>query len=189
MSRLRSLLRTWPQEPRRQKNQDAVEAVQGCVMQLVREGVLGVAAVPGTVGVLVLTSVAIHVLLDAKDAPGVLPDALDVMITVQPPAELNAEQHALLIVELGVHPGVWEDVLEHVLDVVTHVSEHAEHVVQDAVNRAEHHATAIVDHHVQHVLDVLGVLDVDMDAQSVAMDAIQHVTDVMVVMGVVQVVA
>lgn len=183
------MLRTCPKEPRRQKNQDAVEAVQGCVMQLVREGVLDAAAVPETAGRPARISAAIPAHLDAGGVLGALRDALDVMITVRPPAELNAEQHALLIVELGVHPGVWEDVLEHVLDVVTHVSEHAEHVVQDAVNRAEHHATAIVDHHVQHVLDVLGVLDVDMDAQSVAMDAIQHVTDVMVVMGVVQVVA
>lgn len=184
------MLRTWPQEPRQQKNPDAVGAVQGCVMQLVREGVPDAAAVPGTVGRPARISAVILVHLDAKDARGVLPDALDVMITVQPPVEHRAEQDAVLFAEKDALQDAMEDAQQHVSlnaeepvreDVAEDAHLDAQDVAQDVIQAAEAPVHAVLD--VQAAQAVALVVQPDVKA------AILHATDVMDAGGVTQVAA
>ena len=107
MSRQRSSWKTWPQEPRQQKNPDAAEAAPGCVMQLVRVAVRDAAAVLVTAGlpaqmravtpvprtaptnVTVAPDVMVaqmHVLGNAK---GAMVDALDAEADVRPDVALG----------------------------------------------------------------------------------------------------
>lgn len=184
------MLRTWPQEPRQQKNPDAVEAVPGCVTQPVLVDVAGAAAVPGAAGVLVLTSVAIHVLLDAKDAPGVLPDALDVMITVQPPVEHRADQDAVLFAEKDALQDAMEDARQHALqNAVEHAQEDVGEDAYPAAQDVEQDVIQAVEAPVHAVLDVQAAQAVDLVVQPDVKAAILHATDVMDAGGVTQVAA
>lgn len=159
-------------------------------MRLVREGVPGAAAVPGTAGHPARTSAVILVHLDAKDARGVLPDALDVMITVQPPVEHRADQDAVLFAEKDALQDAMEDARQHALqNAVEHAQEDVGEGAYPAAQDVEQDVIQAVEAPVHAVLDVLDVQGVAPDAQPDVRAAIRHATAVMGAGDVTQVAA
>lgn len=148
------MLRTWPQEPRRQKNQDAVEAVQGCVMQLVREGVLDVAAVPETAGRPARISAAIPAHLDARGVLGAPLGVPGAVIIVREPVAEDAGRNVLLPAGKDVQQDAMEDAQQHVSlnaeepvweDVAEAAHLNAQDVAQDVIQAAEAPVHAVLD--------------------------------------------
>ena len=163
MSRQRSSWKTWPQEPRQQKNQDAVGAVPGCVMQPVREGVPDAAAVPETAGRPAQMRAVTPV---PRTAPTNVTVAPDVMV---------AQMHVLgnakgamvdaLDAEVDARPDVAQGVRVRVQHLAAQrVEAAAELDAMEDAPVAEQGATAAAESHALVVRDALDVPDVEADA-------------------------